>query len=189
MFTFPINAYIYSVDEHGNLKEFKRHLYELLHMDNEAHSSVTSLIPHFDQLSPIFEKIGFKLQEFVKNDKTLKASWHIYWTHGDNYKLLGMIWDTVNDTLSPPKLKLNPVANSSRQILSSKASIYDMLNIDGSKLNRAHISMHELQCLPNSEVRNGITTQVENSKKMAIVKFMECDLNQLFWILVDSWMG
>ena len=40
----------------------------------------------------------------------------------------------------------------------------------------------------SSEGGYGINTQVEKSKNMAIVKFMECDLNQLFWIFVDSWM-
>ena len=34
----------------------------------------------------------------------------------------------------------------------------------------------------------GINTQVEKSKNMTIVNFMECDLNQLFWIFVSSWM-
>ena len=40
-----------------------------------------------------------------------------------------------------------------------------------------------------SEVRCEITTQVEKSKKkITIVNFTECDLNQIFWIFVDSWM-
>ena len=39
-----------------------------------------------------------------------------------------------------------------------------------------------------SEDGYGINIQVEKSKNMTIVKFMECDLNQLFWIFVDSWM-
>ena len=38
-----------------------------------------------------------------------------------------------------------------------------------------------------SEGGYGINTQVEKSKDMTIVKFMKCDLNQLFWIFVDSW--
>ena len=40
----------------------------------------------------------------------------------------------------------------------------------------------------NSEGGYGINTQVEKSKNMTIVKFMECDLNKLFWIFVESWM-
>ena len=32
----------------------------------------------------------------------------------------------------------------------------------------------------NSEVHCGINTQVEKSKKIIIVNFMECDLNKLF---------
>ena len=33
-----------------------------------------------------------------------------------------------------------------------------------------------------------ITTQVDKSNKMTIVNFIECDLNKLLWIIVDSWM-
>ena len=40
----------------------------------------------------------------------------------------------------------------------------------------------------NSEGGYGINRQVEKSKNMTIAKFMECDLNQLFWIFVDSWI-
>ena len=39
-----------------------------------------------------------------------------------------------------------------------------------------------------SEGGYGINTQVEKSKNMTIVKFMEFDLNKLFWIFVESWM-
>ena len=38
----------------------------------------------------------------------------------------------------------------------------------------------------NSEGGYGINIQVEKSKNMTIVKLMECDLNQLFRIFVDS---
>ena len=50
------------------------------------------------------------------------------------------------------------------------------------------IFIHKLSPSLNSEGGYGINIQVEKSKNMTIVKFMECDLNQLFWIFVDSWM-
>ena len=41
---------------------------------------------------------------------------------------------------------------------------------------------------PFSEGGYGINTQVEKSKNMTIVKFMEIYLNKLFWIFVDNSM-
>ena len=138
---------IYSVDENDELKQFKRHLYELLYMDNGAVSSVTSLVPLFEQLQPIFEKFGFKLQEFVTNDKTLIEKYpEIFSEPMGKTKLLGITWDTLQDTLSPPKFKLDASANTKRLVLSSIASNYDIFNIGGPILNRARIFMHELQC-------------------------------------------
>ena len=53
--------------------------------------------------------------------------------------------------------------------------IYDLLG-------RINISVSAWN--PDSEVRYDITTEVEKSKKMTSVNFMECDLNQLFCIFV-----
>ena len=39
---------------------------------------------------------------------------------------------------------------------------------------------------PYSEVGYGINKQVKKSKNLIIVKFTECDLNQLFSIFVDN---
>ena len=47
-------------------------------------------------------------------------------------------------------------------------------------LNIFSTNISQVDIFTIREVRCGITTQLEKSKKMTIVNFMECDLNQLF---------
>ena len=113
-------------------------------MDNGGITSNESLIQEFETLPKIFEPYGFEVQEFASNDETLTNQFpHCF--EEKSPKLLGMKWDTKNDTLGPPKFNLDPNAQTKRSILSSIAGNYDLFNIGGPMLNRARLLMHDLQ--------------------------------------------
>ena len=135
---------VFNVQENDDLKFLKGLMYELLYMDNGGITSNESLIQEFETLPKIFEPYGFEVQEFASNDETLTNQFpHCF--EEKSPKLLGMKWDTKNDTLGPPKFNLDPNAQTKRSILSSIAGNYDLFNIGGPMLNRARLLMHDLQ--------------------------------------------
>ena len=116
-------------------------------MDNGGITSSKSLVHSYTLLAKIFEPFGFKLQEYVTNDKSVLEKFpSVSENQPAESKFLGMIWNTEKDTISPPKFKLDLNANTKRSVLSSIASNFDIFNIGGPILNRARIFVHELQC-------------------------------------------
>ena len=138
---------VYSVPSDDELKDLKRQIYDLLYVDNGALTSEGPLFNMFSKLPEIFRQNGFELQEFASNDKDLKKRAPKFFEDSEpDSKLLGMLWNTEKDVISPKKFELNESACTKRSILSSIASNFDLLNIGGPILNRARIFMHDLQC-------------------------------------------
>ena len=142
---------IYTVDTDDESANLKRDIYNLFYMDNGAISANSSdeLIEAYHELPKIFSPFGFELQQFATNDPKLKTQMVKTTDDPDDHvKLLGMYWDTSNDTLSANKIALDAEANTKRKILSSIASNFDIFQMNGPLLNRARLFMHGLQCHP-----------------------------------------
>ena len=140
---------IHNVHPNDELMDLKKQIYDLFYMDNGAicANSSRELESQFSNLNGIFSEYGFDLQQFATNDTNLSQKIEKS-DDSEPVKLLGMFWNTKNDTLSAPKLYLDNKANTKRKILSTIASNFDILQINGPILNRARIFMHELQCNP-----------------------------------------
>ena len=174
---------VYSSNEDCD-KDFKRHVYDLLFMDNGGISSHESLVPLIPKLIEVFKKFGFELQEFHTNDQSLKNQYpDLFPSQETNAKLLGMTWDSVQDTISPPKFNLDPTAKTKRTILSSIAANFDLINIGGPMLNRARLFMQTLQnerdlgwdiCLSTSWLSTwkNICNQLNNAPEVSIPRYV-----------------
>lgn len=138
---------VHSVDSEDKLISLKQMLYELFYMDNGAITGRGSLVESYLNLNSIFKPFGFKLQDFVTNDKSLRKECpDVFSGQNNQSKLLGMLWNTDDDTICSPKLNLDAKANTKRKILSTIASNFDIFNIGGPILNRARLFLHDLQC-------------------------------------------
>ena len=137
---------IQDVDDDVELMESKRLMYSLAYMDNIAYSSPSekSIKFVYDNVKDIFGKYCFDLQQFASNEKNVSK----IWSHNssDTVNLLGMHWNTSNDTISMKKLNLNANAKTKRQCLQTLAENFDPFQINTPILNRARIFVHDLQC-------------------------------------------
>ena len=82
----------------------------------------------YDQLSEIFNSYCFGLQQFMSNDQSLNSQFSDV---EDNSKLLGLMWDKVNDEISTKPIDLDLEANTKRKILSTVASQFDIYQYNG----------------------------------------------------------
>ncbi|XP_068224198.1 uncharacterized protein, partial [Palaemon carinicauda] len=132
------------------IKELKRHIYSLIYMDNGSITSNTAeeLQWAFDNLKIIFEPYKFFLQQFVTNDKELqdKIDENESKKTSTEVKLLGMVWNRLDDTLRTRHLQLDIRADNKRKVLKSIAAHYDVFGFTGPILNRARLFLHKLQC-------------------------------------------
>ncbi|XP_068247875.1 uncharacterized protein [Palaemon carinicauda] len=132
------------------IKELKRHIYSLIYMDNGSITSNTKeeLQWAFDNLKNIFEPYKFFLQQFVTNDKELqdKIDENESKKTSTEVKLLGMVWNRLDDTLRTRHLQLDIGADNKRKVLKSIAAHYDVFGFTGPILNRARLFLHKLQC-------------------------------------------
>jgi len=125
----------------------KRSLYNNLYMDNGAVTGNSSEYMEwaYDKLFLIFNKYKFGLQQFVTNDDSLKRKIESKDEEVVEAKLMGLRWNTVEDTIKTVKLYLNPEARTKREILSSIASNFDLFGFCGPILNRPRLFLHKLQ--------------------------------------------
>ncbi|XP_068245414.1 uncharacterized protein [Palaemon carinicauda] len=169
------------------IKELKRHIYSLIYMDNGSITSNTAeeLQWAFDNLKNIFEPYKFFLQQFVTNDKELqdKIDENESKKTSTEVKLLGMVWNRLDDTLRTRHLQLDIGADNKRKVLKSIAAHYDVFGFTGPILNRARLFLHKLQCdgsfdwdmkLDDSLLREwkNICRQVNASPEIKIQRFM-----------------
>ena len=138
-----------SDEDTSKLKVLKEKLYNLHYMDNGSYSSNDQgdLEWAYGELEAIFGPFGFSLQQYVTNSPELQSK--IDMKFGSETpiesKLLGSVWNRVDDTLSTEKLTLNAHAKTKSDILSSIASNFDILGINSPILNRARLFLHRLQ--------------------------------------------
>ncbi|XP_068247851.1 uncharacterized protein [Palaemon carinicauda] len=169
------------------IKELKRHIYSLIYMDNGSITSNTAeeLQWAFDNLKNIFEPYKFFLQQFVTNDKELqdKIDENESKKTSTEVKLLGMVWNRLDDTLRTRHLQLDIGADNKRKVLKSIAAHYDVFGFTGPILNRARLFLHKLQCdgsfdwdmkLDDSLLREwkNICRQVNASPEIKIQRFV-----------------
>ena len=118
-------------------------------MDNGIISSndAKRLIWAYQKLKIIFQEYCFPLQKFVTNDERLREIIEMETgeTSDTIVKILGIHWNTSTDQLTVPKFKLDSIATTKGQILSSIAKNYDVCQINGPLLNRARLFMQRLQ--------------------------------------------
>lgn len=131
------------------LKEFKKHLYSNMYVDNGGYSGTQEeVLWAYENLPNVFNPYQFDVQQLVTNDSTLQTK--IDEKQGsitpDCVKLLGLQWDRNTDELFTQPINLDKNANSKRLILKTIASQYDIFNIQGPCLNRARLFLHSLQC-------------------------------------------
>ena len=130
------------------LCDFKKQIYHC-YMDNYAFTAQDSdsLVWGYENLQEIFSPFGFKIQQSVTNDEILQT--RINQVEGNestsDTKLLGMIWNRKEDSLSTKSIHLNKYAETKRKILSSIASQYDLFNYNGPIMNRARMFLYRLQ--------------------------------------------
>ncbi|XP_068211857.1 uncharacterized protein [Palaemon carinicauda] len=135
-----------SKNDNPRLRNAKWIMYQLFYMDNGGFTCESS-----ETLNWIYMRF---YKQMFSNDSTLQDK-----IDGENMqsdigckksemevKLLGMIWNRRNDTISTRKLCLDEKATTKREILRSIASNYDVFNINGPLLNRARLFMPDLQC-------------------------------------------
>ncbi|XP_068237328.1 uncharacterized protein [Palaemon carinicauda] len=118
-------------------------------------------------LEDIFSPYKFSLQQFLSNDMSLqKKIDKIQETEAPTKsKLLGLEWDRMSDTLSTKPIQLDINSSTKRQVLSTIASQFDLLNFNGPILNRARLFLHRLQCRPELDWDEKLTAPLINEWK------------------------
>ena len=86
--------------DHEELVAIKKLIFELAYMDNLAFSSpsVDKLNFVYDNIKDVFHPYKFNLQQFATNEPTLSAN--INQSSEKKVNLLGVLWNTVSDTIS-----------------------------------------------------------------------------------------
>lgn len=139
--------------DNAQLKELKTLLYDLTYMDNcsVTFNDPAKLLTAYEHLDEIFNPYGFYLQQFITNHEALQERCDSIVADlqtPETVKLLGLKYNRLDDTLSTEPIHLSPIADTKRAILSSIASNYDVLQINGPMLNRARLFVHKLQSDP-----------------------------------------
>ena len=141
------------LDVENDCKELvflKKLIFNNIYMDNGVVSAndKDTLTGFYDLLPGIFQSYQFGLQQFATNDLELQ-------TKIDNesesvsepvVKFFGLMWDRVQDTLSPMPINLNKDAKSKREILSSLNGVFDIFNVYGPMLNRLSYFYRKSRC-------------------------------------------
>ena len=130
------------------VKNLKKSVYSMMYMDNGAISSndPNELLKNLERLYEILNGYKFDLQQLNSNCDILNEKIGANCELPVVQKLLGVQWNTQTDKLSAEKLGLNQNAKTKREILSSIASNYDLIGMNGPLLNRARLYLHDLQC-------------------------------------------
>ena len=98
-------------------------------------------------LTQIFSAYQLQLQQYITNCDALQKELDSKCDEStaECVKLLGMEYDRTHDRISTIKLKLNPSASTKREVISTIASNYNPLQINGPLMNRARLFAHKLQ--------------------------------------------
>ena len=139
-----------SINDDFKLRECKKLIFQLSYMDNCAISGETEkdILDSFNYISEIFQSYKFQIQQYITNDSHLREKIKEIEEVGEDskVKLLGIQWDTVNDTLSTKPINLDSNVTTRRGVLAALASQFDPFNFNCPLLNRCRLFCHELQC-------------------------------------------
>lgn len=135
------------------IKDLKHLTYDLLYMDNGGISanSEKELKTHFDKLNNIYASYQFALQQFITNSSSLQETIDSKEQKEtpETVRLLGLQFNRTKDTLTTDQLRLESEAKTKRQMLSSFASNFDILQVNAPLLNRARLFLHNAQSSPD----------------------------------------
>lgn len=115
-----------------DILDLKRQVYDLIYMNNGAFSpnNPDTLEWAYKNLSNIFKSYQFSLQQFVTNNQDLQEMLDKEDQTLLEASLFGLVWNRKEDTFATQPLKLNADATTKRQILSSIATNFDLLNFN-----------------------------------------------------------
>ena len=136
-------------NDEQKLRDLKKNIYNMMYVDNGAVTcnSETELNWIYNTLPSVFNPYQFEVQQLACNSQKVQEG--ITSNTGeeilDRIKLLGSVWDRVNDFIIPLPLKLNAKANTKRTILSSINSVYDLFGVYSPMLNRAKLFLQDIQ--------------------------------------------
>ncbi|XP_013413205.1 uncharacterized protein LOC106175645 [Lingula anatina] len=134
------------MSENGTAKALKRDVY----VDNIVTGTDTSnqAIQMYEESNDLLASAGFSLQSWATNDPKLR---NIVETDGvahadhKNTPMLGMIWDTEQDTLSFKSGEEIPVSQvTKREVISRISRVYDPLGLLAPVIVRGKMFMQEL---------------------------------------------
>ena len=143
--------YILILSKDGNEHEnrIKEAIYDLAYVDNLGFSSNSpeELAEAVNVAEKSLKPFGFNLQQFASNHGELNNQ--LENKSGEKVetevKLLGVTWDTENDSIKTRKPFLDPEANTPRKTLQTLNSNYDPFGLNLPIMNRAKSYMHALQ--------------------------------------------
>ena len=139
-----------SIKDDFELRERKKLIFQLSYMDNCAISGETEedILDSFNSIFGIFNPYKFEIQQYITNDSHLRDKIREIEEISEDpkVKLLGIQWDTVNDTLSTKPISLDPGVTTKRGVLATLASQFDPFNYNCPLLNRSRLFCHSLQC-------------------------------------------
>ena len=162
-----------SFNDSSELIDLKNRIYQGSYVDNffVGCNSESEVKEVYSKSLNIFNSNNFPLQQFITNFNDFQIELDkIYKTDTrDEVKVLGMKWDRVRDILKSPKVNLNADAKTSRQILSSSMSVFDLNNANLPLLNRCKIFLRQLQSECRKDWDKEIKpTQLNEWKNIAI---------------------
>ena len=128
----------------NDMRTLKQQIYANIYMDNGSvsYESADKLSWAHDRLPDIFSPYQFNLQQFCSNEPTLREKFE---QPDDNVSLFGLLWNTVNDTLSIKSCALNETADTPRKVLKVLAEIFDPCSYELPLFNRAKLFLHKVQ--------------------------------------------
>ena len=141
------------IEKTGNhqIDDLKKSIYNNIYMDNGSFScnNREDLFDSYKLIQEIFEPYKLALQQFYTCSPELQEiiDAETGLETPTEVKFFGMIWDRINDSLSPKQLELDSNANTKRSILTSLNGIYDVYNLYAPILLRAKLFMQKLQSM------------------------------------------
>ena len=136
------------IHECDQIVKFKKLLYALIYMEYGAFTgSAEEVSWAYQNLSSVFAPYQFSVQQIVTNVPSVQSDADSISGEvtSNEVKLLGLCWDRNRDIIRPSQICLDAKASTKRLILSI-ASLYDVFGIQGPVLNRARLFLHGLQC-------------------------------------------
>ena len=128
------------------LKLFKRSLYSHLYMDNGGitSNSQKSLDKFVEWIPEILHPYNFFTQQYNTNSRKVLDKIRALNLESESTRILGITYNSREDTLITNEEKLDPNANSKRQVLSTVHSIYDPHGFIAPYLVRAKLFLQSL---------------------------------------------